>query len=295
MHFINAVQARWAKETLCLPSETPNVVAQLLLGAPTIKEVIYVKQLKYFHKLTRLPASRFAAQALVEHESGGWKSSYLLNMAKIQMELDLLHLPPTANHIDKVATRHFLDLTNKRINALPSIPVQGTLVELKRADTAKEGTDWMWLNRAVMGATGIKLVGKNALWRARCQEDNAPNSDFHCVFECSQTANIRKATGVTLFFTSCGEKGLAPEVSYKFFITGLNCEGDKISEDDYMERGRSLASIFKAKMGDNWGWYILIYLKVQLLKELIEETCYPSIHRKVHLLKELFDLIDNVY
>ena len=39
-------QARWAKDTLCLPSGTPNVVAQLLLGVPTIKELIYVKQLK---------------------------------------------------------------------------------------------------------------------------------------------------------------------------------------------------------------------------------------------------------
>ena len=97
-------QARWAKETLSLPSGTPNVVAQLLLGAPTMRENIYTKQLKYFHRLDGLPASRYAAQALAEHESGGWKSPYLHHITKIQVELNLLHLPPTSNHIEKITS-----------------------------------------------------------------------------------------------------------------------------------------------------------------------------------------------
>ena len=120
-------------------------------------------------------------------------------------------------------------------------------------ESTKEGADWMWVNRAIMGATGIKLVGRNALWRARCQVDNAVNSDFHCVFECSQTSGIRRDTGVSLFFASCNAKNIPPEQAYEFFITGRDSKGDVISEEDYRERGHSLGSTFKAKMGDNWG------------------------------------------
>ena len=203
--------------------------------------------------MTRLPAERYAAQAPVEHESGGWKSPYLKHITKMQVELDLLHLPPTADHIGRVASRHFLDLTNKKIDALKSVPVPGTLTELRRMESTKEGADWMWVNRAIMGATGIKLVGRNALWRARCQVDNAVNSDFHCVFECSQTSGIRRDTGMSLFFASCNAKNIPPEQAYEFFITGRDSKGDVISEEDYRERGHSLGSIFKAKMGDNWG------------------------------------------
>ena len=250
-------QARWAKETLSLPSGAPNVVAQVLMGAPTMKEVIYTKQLKYFHRLNKLPASRYAAQALIEHESGGWNSPYLHYITRIQLELNLLHLPPTSTDIERITARYFLSLTNEKINSLVSIPIRGALTQLGMARSAKEGSEWMWINRAIMGASGIKQIGTNRLWRARCPDDNSLNSELHCVAECSQTAAIRKATGLSLFFSSCSLMNISTELAYEYFITGLDSRGDEISEADYRERGRSLASIFKARMGDNWGLYLI--------------------------------------
>ena len=44
---------------------------------------------------------------------------------------------------------------------------------------------------------------------------------------------------------------LPPEQAYEFLISGPDNKGDEISEEDYRERGRSLASIFKAKIVDS--------------------------------------------
>ena len=76
---LERVQGSWARNTLSLPAACPGVVAQMLLGVPTAKQVIYTTQLKYFLRLTQLPSSRYAAKALLEHETGGWKSPYLAN------------------------------------------------------------------------------------------------------------------------------------------------------------------------------------------------------------------------
>ena len=65
-------QARWAKETLRLPQYCSNLAAQLLLGVPSMRQLLYLHQFKFYMRLNSLPDSRFAAQALREHESGGW-------------------------------------------------------------------------------------------------------------------------------------------------------------------------------------------------------------------------------
>ena len=166
--------------------------------------------------------------------------------------------------------RHWLS----KIDSLVSVPVTGGITKLGMASSAKEGTDWMWINRAIMGATGIKLVGTNKLWRGRCPEDNATNSELHCISECSQTAAIRKATGVSLFFSSCSQVNVSTEQAYEYFITGLNSKGEMIDENDYRERGRSLASIFKVKLGDNWGLYHYNNKNVHLLKERVGKHAF---------------------
>ena len=67
----------------------------------------------------------------------------------------------------------------------------------------------------------------------------------------SWTAGIRRVTGVSLFFASCDVMNLPPEQAYEFLISGRDNKGNEISEEDYRERGRSLASIFKAKIVDS--------------------------------------------
>ena len=67
--------------------------------------------------------SRYAAQALLEHETGGWRSPYLANMAKIQVEMGLLQLPPGPECIQVVASNVFRERLKDKVQCLVSIPV----------------------------------------------------------------------------------------------------------------------------------------------------------------------------
>ena len=229
-----------------------------MLGAPTFKQMIYTAQLKAFLRMTQLASSRYAAQALLEHEVGGWKSPYLENMARIQMDLGILQLPPAKENIDKVVESLFERRLKEKVESLTSVPIMKERVTMARARSAREGEDWRWINRAIMGATGIQYDREKSLWNKRCPEDGALNSDLHCVCECGATARIRKATGLSLYFASCSVKGLTPAQAYSNFVLGLDCRGEEVSEADYRERGRTLAAVFKSVMGDNWGWFFQI-------------------------------------
>ena len=85
--------ARWAKDTLNMPTSTLNVCPQVLLGVHSFKQIIYNIQLKYFSRLQNLPSSKYAAQALVEHVRGGWKSPYLNYINKLRTEVGMVVIP----------------------------------------------------------------------------------------------------------------------------------------------------------------------------------------------------------
>ena len=262
---LERVQGAWARNTLNLPQTCPGVAAQLLLGAPTFKQMLYTSQLKAFLRLTQLPSNRYAAHALLEHEVGGWKSPYLEYMAKIQMDLGIMQLPPAKENIIKVVENLFERRLKEKVKSLTSVPVLQERVTVTRARSAREGEDWRWVNRAIMGATGIQYDREKSLWRKRCPEDGALNSDLHCMSECGATARIRKATGLSLYFASCSLKGLTPAQAYSNLVLGLDCRGEEVPEEDYRERGRSLAAVFKSVMGDNWGWFFDYRCKIQWL------------------------------
>ena len=259
---LERVQGGWAKDTLNLPKSCPGVAAQLLLGAPTMRQIIYTSQLKAFLRLTQLPSTRYASHALLEHEVGGWKSPYLENIAKIQMDLGILQLPPAKENIDKVVDKLYGQRLRIKVESLSSVPILKENVMVARARSAREGEDWRWINRAIMGATGIQYDREKSLWNKKCPEDGAVNSDLHCVSECGATARIRRATGLSLYFSSCSIKGLSAAKAYSNFVLGLDCKGEEISMADYRERGRTLAAVFKSVMGDHWGWsFLLLYYR----------------------------------
>ena len=243
---LERVQAGWAKDTLNLPKSCPGVVAQLLLGAPTMRQMIYTSQLKAFLRLTQLPSTRYAAHALLEHEVGGWKSPYLENIAKIQVDLGILQLPPVKENIDKVVDKLYEQRLKIKVESLTSVPILKEKVTVARARSAREGEDWRWINRAIMGATGIQYDREKGIWNKRCPEDGAINTDLHCVSECGTTATIRKATGLSLYFASCSMKGLTPAQAYSNFVLGLDSMGEEVALSDYRERGRTLGAVFKS-------------------------------------------------
>lgn len=241
--------ARWAKETLNLPSNTPNVCSQVLLGVPSFKEVILKAQLKYYLRLRELPTSRYASQALWEHEYGGWPSSYLDYITDVRVELDMITLPPTAKEIDEVVAFHFLEELNEKLDNLSSVVIK-PLEEVKRARSAKEGKDWNWINMAIMGSYGVRRqVGDDGRRRRLCPVDQVPNTDLHCVTECSLNARTRIDTQVTQFFNSCRVMGISTSLAYTRFVGGLSGDGLQVPDAVYEERGRCLERVFKA--GEN--------------------------------------------
>jgi hypothetical protein len=244
---LDSEQARWAKETLGLPSKTPNVVAQLLLGVPTFKEIIFKAQLKFFMRLSELPASRYAAQALVEHESGGWRSPYLLHISAIQVELDLVQLPPEIKMVDEVVETFCRTVLNDKLRELSSVPVD-MVTAVRRARSAREGEAWRWVNRAVMGASMIRYSAVGEEWRNKCGPDQVVNSDLHCVSCCSKTREVRARTGMNSFFTSCRIKGVSATDGYRNFVLGLDNQGNEVDMDTYKERGQCLMEIFESVM-----------------------------------------------
>jgi hypothetical protein len=247
MAALDAEQAKWAKETLGLPSKTPNVVAQLLLGVPSFKQMIYQKQLKYFMRLTELPASRYAAQALVEHETGGWRSPYLLHISAIQMELDLVQLPPEAKLVEEIVATHCKGLLNDKLEKLSSVPVDRVDC-VKRAPSAREGEAWRWINKAIMGASMLRYSVTGEEWRSKCGPDQVTNTDLHCVSCCSKTRHVRARTGMNSFFTSCRIQGVSYKDGYRNFVLGLDNRGMCVDMDSYKERGICLMEISESVM-----------------------------------------------
>ena len=240
-------QAGWAKETLGLPTQTPNVVAQVLLGVPYVQEVVWTKQLKAFLRLDGMGENRYAAQALWEQRHGGWYSPYLTYINNIREELELLTLPQVSEEIEVVVSQHFKVKLNSKLADLKKMPAVTKIDILERAMSSREGEEARWLNKTIMGVSGVRCSGGEGQWRERCERDGEENSEKHCLTECSVTSRIRKETGVSGFFTACKVKGIRINEAYKYFVTGKDFEGRAISWNDYRERGSSIASIMKTK------------------------------------------------
>ena len=244
-------QSRWAKETLNLPQYTPNVAAQLLLGAPPVRQLIYQQQMKYFMRLNSLPSTRAAAQALREHESGGWDSKYLRNIHDIQIELNMLQLPLDQECLNVAMEQYGEEWLDDKVRGLSGLSAAARELESGRVRSAREGEGWAWINRAIMGASGIKLNVETKEWSRMCEDDLVPNTDLHSVVHCSRTKRERRDTGTSLYFASCFVKNISEQRAYSNFILGLDWKGARISLADYQERGVSIMKIFKAAK-TNW-------------------------------------------
>ena len=238
--------SKWAKETLSLPSNTPNVVTQILMGVPTFREIIYTTQLKFHQRLRELPEQRYAAQALKENENGGWKSPYSEYICKLRSKIKLISFPPVDSLLEEIVSTFCKKELNSKINSLKSIPQGEPLSRLVTARSAKEGEDWFWINLARMGGCAIKQqLESEGQVSNMCLRDGVKNTDLHCVVECRSTKDRRRKTGISQFFLSCKMRGISSKKGYEMFITGLDLDGNEVQDRDYRERGRCLAVIFQ--------------------------------------------------
>ena len=240
--------AKWAKETLSLPTITPNVVSQVLMGIPSFKYIIYGAQLKFHLRVRELPKKRYAHQALMENENGGWDSPYSKHIYKVRSRMGLVSFPPTESLLDELVSAHCRDELNARMETLTSLPQCETIERLERARSAREGEEWFWINLARMGGLSIKRQIEEEGRVGVCRRDGVRNTDLHCVSECRNTEAERRKTGVSQFFTCCRTRGISDKAGYAMFVSGLNIEGCPIKDEDYKERGECLAAIFKSSV-----------------------------------------------
>ena len=238
--------SKWAKETLNLPTSTTNVCPQVLLGVPTFKQIIYNTQLKYFSRLQNLPTSRYAAQALMEHLRGGWKSPYMNYINKIRTEVGMVVVPKVEKDVELITNTYFIDQLNMKMSCLKSVQVVKPIIQLNRARSAREGEKWRWINMALMGSTGVRMLQEEGRWNRMCLKDGVLNTDLHCVSSCSLNKRTRITTGLNLFFACARLKNIDQKTAYKLYIGGLDLDGVTVDEATYMDRAKTIQDIFEA-------------------------------------------------
>ena len=244
---LERVQGSWAKETLGLPIYTPNLVAQVLMGVPTVKEVIWNLQLKAFVRLNNMKESRLAAQALWEHRYGGWDSPYLKYINSLREKVGLLVLPEAIHEIEEATRRVTIQEVNEKMAKFKEKPVMRRFTKVKRARSAMEGESARWINRMIMGVSGVNLAGGEGEWQTNCKEDGRKDTELHCMTSCVATARARKETGVLRFFNIARMKGIKLKSAYRQFVTGMDEHGNEIDMEIYMNRGEAVRLIMKAK------------------------------------------------
>ena len=240
--------AKWAKETLNLPSSTANVCPQVLLGVQSFKHIIYNIQLKYFARLQNLPQSRYAAQALLEHEQGGWKSPYMEYITKLRSEVGMVMMPRKIKEVELYTRNHFVNDLNLKISTLSSIQVIKPSLDLCRARAAREGEDWRWVCMGIMGSTGMRMA-QEGQWNRFCLRDGVYNTDLHCVSSCSLNRRMRFTTGLTQFFASARVRDISDKEAYKLFLNGLSLDQEWVDSAVYQDRAKSLQAVFGAAAG----------------------------------------------
>ena len=222
-------------------------VTELDLGS--IHHHVYLSQLKYFHRLLHLPSDRLAHAALVEHMSGGWKSSYMEYIYSIRAQFGLLNLPPTTDIMDLQFDHAIVRETNEMVETM-SLPCVAPLSKLKRQTYVFDHVSSQTLASFRLG---IAKIGRRIPIaphgrRRLCPvcPYNTPNSEEHMVLECVSLAKLREETGVTRFANLCALRGVGENTLY-LYVNGASPQGEKLDMEVMLERGRVLR-----KLQDEW-------------------------------------------
>ena len=115
---LERIQASVAKYALGLPRYAPNIMAQTELGWRRVRHQLYSRQLAFYTRVMNLPSSRWANQALQDHLSGDWQSSYMAYIHRIRMEVGMVQFMPTKKAVWIQLDGHFLEVTNAAVSSL---------------------------------------------------------------------------------------------------------------------------------------------------------------------------------
>ena len=134
---ISRHQSSIGKFALGLPTCSPNVSSEVLLGLKPFKQHLYAAQLKFYVRLSNQSDSRWSKDALLDHVLGGWDSPYIKFLGEIKREIGMLKWPSSARQVDIILDHHFLSATNREIDRL-DLPALSPVAKRARMEHVNE-------------------------------------------------------------------------------------------------------------------------------------------------------------
>ena len=187
----------------------------------------------------------------MEHQSGGWYSSYLSYILRLRSEVDLLDFMPSKRVVQLHLDGHFLRVTNDVVSRLSqpalrpqrSWPGAGYVCESDEAATIAK-------IKVACAGLGNKAPRTGMPRRTYCPlcGPGVEVSERHVVSSCRGVLDVRRGTGVSSMLALFRAEGLEEEDSFYNYVNGLDSKGKKVSRVDYLRRGSAMGEVVEAWM-----------------------------------------------
>ena len=247
---LESIQSQVAKRILAVSKNTVNIAAQTELGFPPIRMVLYLRQLQFYFRVLRLPDSRWAKIALLDHLSGGWASPYVPYICKLRAATSLFASPPNEHYLRQHLYHWALSETNSSLLS-HSLPGLDRLASFKRQPYvfAHQHLSTLASFRLSNAGLGNRCPLPGRLRFTGCPRCQVPSqcTEEHVLFDCSSVHGTRVVTGIALFRTMAVLQGLSTVSMFRIFVRGLDLQGKPVAVADYLERGAAMTA-----MRDAW-------------------------------------------
>ena len=241
---IERVQAQVAKFALGVSSSSPNICAQTELGLKTFRQLLYERQLKFYFRVLYLPEDRWVHQAMLEHLSGLWRSTYSSYICSIRSRLGLFSAPHVPRVWKKSIYDHFIMEANAAISSHSWVmPIDS----LSRSSYVCESEWSTVITQFKLGVEGLgdKQPRTGHFRKPFCPvcPVNVENSGIHMLFTCGSLAKLRAETGISSYMNVCLLKGKPLDEIYRLFLNGYDSNLNPVSVPDYLQRGRCMSDM----------------------------------------------------
>ena len=246
---LERIQSSVAKYALGLPRYSPNVVAQTEMGWRSVRHQLYRQQLSFYVRLNSLPTSRWAYQALMEHQTGGWHSSYLAYILRLRSEVGMLDFMPSKRVVQLHLDGHFLRVTNDVVSRLSqpalrpqrSWPGAGYVCESDEASTIAK-------IKVACAGLGNKAPRTGMPRRSYCPlcGPGVEINERHVIASCKGVLDVRRGSGVSGMLALFRAEGLEEEDSFYKYVNGLDSKRVKVTREAYLSRGSAMGEVVEA-------------------------------------------------
>ena len=248
---LERTQNQIAKYALGVTISTPGICAQIDLGLKPFRQHLYEHQLKFYIRVLKLDDSRWVKQALLDHQSLTWRSPYISHILNIRKRFGMYEMPMNETRLLRCTTNYFISLTNQALASL-SLTWLCPIKSFKRGAYVRESEASSILAqfRYNVAPIGNKYprVGSLSVHRScpLCPRSMV-NSVAHVALFCPYVEKNRKdQTSLASFRNSCTFKGFSEEYTFRLFINGYDWNENKVTANDFLERGKDLSLILNA-------------------------------------------------